>query len=408
MKQRTLKLFALIFFVLAGVMAFINSGHAQKSPAVASPVHNNGSIASPQSRAGDLLAPRSLTQQQGEKPAEQTFKNIQVLKGMPSSQLGIVMDFISSSLGVNCAYCHVVPQQFEKDDKPIKTTARKMMLMQFAINKDNKDIFGGTGAITCYTCHRGHTKPQVMPILPMAFNEGGPRGQARAAAENLPTVDQVLDKYLQAIGGKAAFEKLKTRVMIGTQINADGTTVPIEAYREAPDKVVLITTAKNGVTMYGYNGTVGWATSPRGARQLSGAQLAAAKRAADFYGDIKLRELYPNLEVVDHEKVGERDAIVLASQPSPNVIAKLYFDTQTGLLLRILTITQTVIAPIPEQLDFDDYRDVNGVKLPFTIRQSSVDDRNVWTRKYTEIKQNVPVDETKFNMPSPPPAAPSK
>ena len=132
------------------------------------------------------------------------------------------------------------------------------------------------------------------------------------------------------------------------------------------------------------------------------------KHGADFYGDIKLKELYPNLEVVDHEKVGERDAIVLASQPSPNVIAKLYFDAQTGLLLRILTITQTVIAPIPEQLDFDDYRDVNGVKLPFTIRQSSVDDRNVWTRKYTEIKHNVPVDETKFNMPSPPPAAPSK
>ena len=318
---------------------------------------------------------------------------------MPSSQLGIVMDFISSSLGVDCAYCHVVPQQFEKDDKPTKTTARKMMLMQFAINKDNKDIFGGTGAITCYTCHRGHTKPQVMPILPMAFNEGGPRGQARAAAENLPTVDQVLDKYLQAIGGKAAFEKLKTRVMTGTQVGADGTAIPIETYQEAPDKVVSILTAKNGVMMSGYNGTVGWAKSPRAQRQLSGGQLASMKRAADFYGDIKLKELYPNLEVVDREKVGERDAYLLASQPSPNRIEKLYFDTQTGLLLRIQTITQTVIAPVPEQTDFDDYRDVDGVKLPFIIRQSSVNPRDGWTRKYTEIKHNVTIDEAKFNMP---------
>jgi hypothetical protein len=399
MKMRTLKLFTLAFFVLAGVMAFINHSHAQKSQATGKLIQNSDSIAAAQVHAAALLSPLALSQQQGEKPAEQTFKNIQVLKGMPSSQLGIVMDYISSSLGVDCAYCHVVPQQFDKDDKPTKTTARKMMLMQFAINKDNKDIFGGTGAITCYTCHRGHTKPQVMPILPMAFNEGGPRGQARAAAENLPTVDQVLDKYLQAIGGKAAFEKLKTRVMTGTQTGADGTTIPIETYQEAPDKVVSILTAKNGVMMSGYNGTVGWVKNPRGQRQLNGAQLAAMKHGADFYGDIKLKELYPNLEVVDHEKVGERDAIVLASQPSPNVIAKLYFDAQTGLLLRILTITQTVIAPIPEQLDFDDYRDVNGVKLPFIIRQSSVDDRNVWTRKYTEIKQNVPVDETKFNMP---------
>lgn len=402
MKTRTLKLFALLCFVLAGVMAFINSSHAQKSQAIASLIDNSNSSVSSDSRADDLLSPHALSQQQGDKPAEQTFKNIQVLKGMPSSQLGLVMDYISSSLGVDCAYCHVVPQQFDKDDKPTKTTARKMMLMQFAINKDNKDIFGGTGAITCFTCHRGQTKPQTIPTLPMAFNEGGSRERQRAAAESLPTADQVLDKYMQAIGGSAAFQKLKTRMMTGTQTGADGTAVPIVAYREAPDKAVLIMTTKNGVQMIGYNGTVAWASSPRGARALNGMQLAAAKRAADFYGDIRLKELYSNLEVVDREKVGDRDAIVLASEPSPGVLSKLYFDAQTGLLLRVLTITQTVIAPIPEQMDFDDYRDVNGVKLPFTIRQSSVDDRNVWTRKYTEIKHNVPVDEAKFNMPPAP------
>jgi hypothetical protein len=397
MKQRTLKLFALIFFVLAGVMAFINSGHAQKSQTDASLVHNNGSIASSQSRAGDLLAPRSLAQQQGDKPAEQTYKNIQVLKGMPSSQLNAVMDFISGALGVNCAYCHVVPTM-EKDDKPTKATARKMMLMQFAINKDNKDIFDGTGAITCYTCHRGQPKPQVIPMLPQSLPAVGAPGQAKAA-ESLPTADQVLDKYMQAIGGKAAFEKLKTRVKKGTQTGADGTAITIEAYQEAPDKAVTILTAKNGVTMTGYNGTVGWAKNPRGQRQLSGAQLASMKRGADFYSDINLKQRYPNLEVVDREKVGERDAIVLASQPTPDRIEKLYFDTQTGLLLRTQTITQTVIGPVPEQTDYDDYRDVDGVKLPFIIRQSEVNPRDGWTRKYTEIKHNVPVDETKFNMP---------
>jgi hypothetical protein len=369
MKKRTLKLSALLLFVLASFLAFINSGHAQ---------------------------------QQGDKPAEQVRKNIQVLKGLPDSQLGAVMDFMSSSLGVNCAYCHVVPQM-EKDDKPAKAIARKMILMQFAINKDNKDIFGGTGGITCFTCHRGQTKPQVMPVLPVAL----PAAEQAKVAETLPTVDQVLEKYVQAMGGKSAFEKLKSRVMTGSQIGANGTAIPLETYQAAPDKVVtILTTPKQGVMMSGYNGKVGWVKNQRGQRQLSGAQLEQMKHGADFYGDLKLKEMFPGLEVVDREKVGERDAYVLASQASPNRIEKLYFDTQTGLLLRIQTITQTLLAPIPEQMDFEDYRDVDGIKLPFTVRQSAVDARDGWTRKYTEIKQNVPVDDTKFNPPPTPAAAP--
>src|SRR5207248_631629 len=155
---------------------------------------------------------------------------------------------------------------------------------------------------------------QVMPVLPQILPAVGTQVPAKAA-ENLPTADQVLDKYMQAIGGRAAYEKLKTRVMKGSQIVADGTTIPLEIYQVAPDKMASILTSKQGVFMSGYNGTVGWAKSPRAQRQLSGGQLASMKRAADFYGDIKLKELYPNLEVVDREKVGERDAIVLASQP---------------------------------------------------------------------------------------------
>jgi hypothetical protein len=372
MKKRTLKLSALLLFVLASFLAFITSGLAQQ-------------------------------QQGGDKPAEQVRKNIQVLKGLPDSQVIPVMQFMSTSLGVNCAFCHVNTGgkwEFEKDDKPEKITARKMILMQFGINKGNKDIFGATGAISCFTCHRGQTKPQVMPMLPVSL----PAGEAKAA-EPLPTVDQVLDKYVQAMGGRAAIEKLKSRVMKGSQITADGTAIPVETYQAAPDKVVsILTTPKQGVMMSGYNGHIGWVKNQRGQRELSGAQLADMKRGADFYGDLKLKEMFPGLEVVDREKVGERDAYVLASQSSPSRIEKLYFDTQTGLLLRIQTITQTLLAPIPEQTDFEDYRDVDGIKLPFTIRQSAVDARNGWTRKYTEIKQNVPVEDAKFN---PPPAAPA-
>lgn len=368
MKQITLKLSVLSLFILAGGLIFIRGGHAQ---------------------------------QQGDKPAEQQFKNIQVLKGMPSSQLGVVMDFISSSLGVRCDFCHV-PQAFDKDDKPAKLTARKMMLMQFAINKDNKDIFGATGGVTCYTCHRGQSNPQVMPMLPISM-AGGEAGPSKPA-ETLPTVDEVLNKYMQAVGGEAAYRKIHSRFLKGTQVTMEGAEIPVETYEVAPDKLVTImTTQRQGVMMNGYNGKVGWQKGPRGQREMMGAQLAAMKRSADFYGDIKLKEMYPGLEVVDREKVGDRDAIVLASQASPTRIEKLYFDAQTGLLIRFQSITQTPLGPVPDQFDFEDYRDVDGIKLPFTMRHSPVEAREGWTRKYTEIKQNVSIDETKFN---PPPAAP--
>ena len=369
MKQTRLKLIALSLFILAGGLSLIGSSWAQ--------------------------------QHQPDKPVEQTRKNIKVLNGLPESQLFPVMNFISNSLGVNCGYCHVrtgETWEFEKDDKPEKATARKMMLMQFSINKGNRDIFGTTGVITCYTCHRGQTKPAVMPMLPLAQMA---RGTAARPNEALPTVDQVLEKYVQAIGGKAAFEKLNTRVMKGTHTLPDGTALPVETYQAAPNKLVSVMTTKNGEVMNGYNGTTGWTKNPRGQRELSGAQLEQMRRAADFYADVKPKETFPDLTFSGRQKLGDRDVYVLESKASDAAIEKLYFDTQTGLLLRIQTITQTLLAPLPSQTDFEDYREVDGVKLPFTIRQSFVDYRNDWTRKYTEVKHNVPIEDAKFN---PPPA----
>jgi hypothetical protein len=380
MKQTTLKLSAVVLFLVACGTVFVRSSLAQNP--------------------------------QADKPVEQTRKNIQVLKGLPDSQLFTVMNFIRTSLGVSCAYCHVNSGgdkwEWEKDDKPTKVIARKMMQMQFALNQGNKDIFGATGGVTCFTCHRGQTKPQVMPTLPQPEPAGGAAGEAKPEpGAPLPTVDQVLDKYVQAVGGEAAFRKLNTRVMKGTQVTFDGTSIPLETYQAAPDKIVSLLTTKGGTVGSGYNGKVGWAKNPRGMRQMSGAQLEMMRRAADFYADVKPRETFPNLTIAGREKIGDRDAIVLLSKVSDTRTEKLYFDAQTGLLLRILAVTQTMLAPIPEQTDFEDYREVDGVKLPFTIRQSFVDPWVGWTRKYTEVKHNVAVDATKFDPPPPPPAAPA-
>jgi hypothetical protein len=376
MKLRVLKLLVIMLFVLAGVSAFrLTGGHAQ--------------------------------QPQGEKTVEQTRKNIQVLKGLPDSQLFPLMNFIRTSLGVSCAYCHVNSGgdkwAWESDDKPEKVTARKMMLMQLEINKGNRAIFGTTAVVTCYTCHRGQTKPLAVMLLPQAPPAGGPGAdKPKADATALPSAEQIIAKYEQAIGGRAAHDKLKSRIMKGTQITSDGTALPLEVYQVAPNKLATIVTTKGGPMMSGYNGNVGWMKNARGQREMSGGQLAQMKLAAAFAGDFMFREMYPGMAVVGKEKINEREAYVLASQVSDHRTERLYFDTETGLLLRILSSTQTLLAPLPEQTDFEDYRDVDGVKLPFTIRQSFVDPWTGWTRKFTEIKHNVPVDDTKFNMPPAP------
>lgn len=376
MKLKIQKLLVVVLSLMAGVVVFSTTGgHAQ--------------------------------QQQAEKTVEQTRKNIQVLKGLPDSQLFMLMNFIRTSLGVSCAYCHVHSGEdnwnWESDEKPEKVIARKMMLMQLEINRGNRAIFGSTGAITCYTCHRGQTKPLAVMSLPLPPPEGGAGAEKpKAATESLPSVEQIIAKYEQAIGGRAAFDRLKSRTMKGTQTSTgDNTPRPLEVNQVAPNKILAIVTLPNGnASMTGYNGTTGWTKTPRGQRELTGAQLNQLKRSAEFSGGFKLRELYPGMVVTGKEKIGEREAYVVVSQVADNRTEKLYFDTQTGLLLRILAITQTVLAPLPEQTDFEDYREVDGVKLPFTVRQSYVDPWVGWTRNYTEIKHNVPVDETKFNMPT--------
>jgi hypothetical protein len=342
-----------------------------------------------------------------EKTLGQTGKNVKVLTDLPESQTFLVMNFMSASLGVRCDYCHVNEGGdkwvWESDAKPEKLTARRMMQMQIDINRGNKDILGTSGvAVTCFTCHRGQTKPANSPTLPIvptqaAFDAGTKKP---ATPETLPTVEQILDKYVAAIGGRATIERLNTRVSKGTQVIWNGTEFPFEIYQKSPDKYLDVTTRPVGVVNVGFDGTAGWLQGPRGVRDLGGAQLAELKRDADLRSDLRLRERYPDMAVAGKEKVGERDAYVIVSRISEKRIERLYFDAATGLLLRIAATTETPLARLPEETVFEDYRDVDGVKIPFVVRASYVDPFIGWTRKFTEIKHNVPVEDSKFTKPA--------
>lgn len=333
-----------------------------------------------------LTASTSLAQQQ---TAEQRFKNIQIFKGIPATQLEPTMAFISGSLGVRCNYCHVAGS-FEKDDKPTKLAARRMMQM---VREINKGSFNGEGAVSCFTCHRGKPAPVSIPVV--GQNLWAPVSPT-PKPEPLPSVKQILDRYVQALGGAAALQNIKTRTVKGSRIGADGVLVPEEVYQKAPDKLLTVTSYPQVVFRNGVNGTVVWGhSSQEGATPLPEQLVAQLKREAVFYKELKTEELYSNLSVLGKVQVGDSEAYVIQATPVGGPSEKLFFDVKSGLLVRRYSESDTALGKLPLQLDYEDYRVVDGIKQPFLMRWSMPG--RVWGRKIDEIKQNVEIDDTKFN-----------
>lgn len=262
------------------------------------------------------------------------------------------------------------------------------------------------------------TKPTIIALSLVACIAGmaqsaqqksKPVQEGANASASTPTVDQILDKYVQAIGGKAAFEKLKTRVMKGTSENLTTSRVAaIEIYAKAPNKRVEMVGAADYDSSRGFNGAVGWSLNmtETGFRELSGHGLAAEKREAEFHREIKLRDLYPRLTLAGKEKVGDREAYVIEATPADGDTEKLYFDVQTGLLIRRDgtiempkdgRIPVESLIKIPVESYFEDYREIDDVKLPFTVRHSLPGVRTI--TRFKEIKHNTPIGDAKFNKP---------
>jgi hypothetical protein len=221
--------------------------------------------------------------------------------------------------------------------------------------------------------------------------------QTTDSTKALPTVEQVLGKYVEAIGGNAAHQKLTTRVAMGEWENATrGVRCPIEIYAKAPNKrVELLDAPENrGATGRGYDGTAGWSMNytETGLRPLEGAELAAVGRESDFYRAIRLDRLYVGLTVMSGERIDGREVYIVEAVPESGDSEKLYFDGETGLLRR----RDVVYGKTPVQHHYEDYRDVDGIKLPFVLRSEGP--VRVITR-LTEVKHNVPIEDAKFKSP---------
>jgi hypothetical protein len=339
-----------------------------------------------------------------DKPVEQVRKNIQVLKGMPDSQLFLVMNAVGDALGVHCDYCHVKagtdPKTgedkwlWERDDKPQKLRGREMMRMVLDLNKTN---FGGRQAVTCYSCHRGALSVErVVPLPPRDFVGAG-NAEKRPA---LPTAEQIVNRYIAAVGGRDAGAKFKTTVFKGTIERSRGRSGSLEITIKGADKYLDKITTPQGVTTRGIDGTTAWVKSNDALRPLSPEVAAASlRRLLALYDAVKVTGQPAQMTVLGTEKIGDREAYVVAVAADPGTTRKLFFDVQTGLLSRTITITEMVLSPLQEQTDFEDYRDVDGVKLPFTIRASDLAAYDTATRRFTEIRHDAAVDDAIFELP---------
>jgi photosynthetic reaction center cytochrome c subunit len=338
------------------------------------------------------------------KKAEEQFKNIQTLKGIPADQVIPSMQFITASLGVECDFCHV-QGAFDKDDKKPKQTARKMMEMMFAINKEN---FEGHREVTCYSCHRGNAKPMAVPVVmteePKEAMGAPKKAEVETKESSGPSGAELLDKYLQAVGGAGAIDKVSSRVMKGT-IDAGGKAIPIDIYSKDPYKRISFTHMPEGDSVTGFDGHEGWMGSAgHPMREMHGGDVEGAAIDADLHLATHLKAMFSELKVHGTQKIGDSEAYAVVGEREGKTPIQLYFDTQTGLLVRMVRFGETALGRMPVQIDYADYKAVNGVKIPFRWMLARPSGR--FTIQVSDVQQNVQVEDAKFAKPAAPPEPP--
>jgi zinc protease len=227
---------------------------------------------------------------------------------------------------------------------------------------------------------------------------------SRAGAADAPSIDTIVEKYITAIGGKAALEKVTSRVM---KFKMESEMFPAsegEISTRAPNKQRSQTEVGGaGTVMEGFDGTVAWSKNPwEGLRVKTGDELAKVKRDTEFHRELKLKTLYPDLAYKGTEKVGDEEVYVLESKPSATSKERISFSTKTGLLVRQESVFEGAQGTVNVQMLAKEYKAFDGLKHPteMKIKVSAGGQNFEMTMKVTEIKQNVAIEDAKFAKPA--------
>jgi photosynthetic reaction center cytochrome c subunit len=340
--------------------------------------------------------------------AEQAFKNIQALRGISAADFMGTMGIMTAALGFDCSECHIAAGTDKVDwaaDTPRKVIARRMVNMVTGINQNN---FGGRQLVTCWTCHRGRDKPVVTPNLDLVYGMPTlePDDLVVASVPGLPKPDDIIDKYLQALGGGRLAE-ITSFTATGTSVGFGGFGGggAVQIYAKAPDQRSTIIEFKNApgrdASIRSYDGKIGWNKTPLtvlGEYQLSGSELDGARLDAQMAFPSQIKHVLTNLRTLQPTTINDRDVDVVQGNGPGRLFATLYFDKQTGLLTRMVRYGNSPIGRLPTQIDYADYREVDGVKLPFRFTFAWLDGRDAF--QLNDVRLNVPIDAAKFGRPT--------
>jgi photosynthetic reaction center cytochrome c subunit len=377
--------------------------------------------------AGVALAAPQAPSQQKAQTADQVFKNIQVLKGIPVDDFMGTMGIMSAAVGYDCSECHIGAGTERVDwaaDNPKKVIARKMVTMVAAINRDN---FSGRQVVTCWSCHHGRDRPATTPSMETVY--GTPSLEADDVLMQMPgqpPAEQIIDKYLQAIGGAQQLAAVKSYVAKGTSVGFGGFGGggQVQIFAKFPDQrttqIQFEAATGRGDSVRAYNGSVGWIKTPLAVLtdyELTGGELDGAKLDAELGFPGQIKQVLSNLRVglpttisdlpgpssqTSTEASGglgqDRVVNVVQGTGPRGLLVTLYFDKQSGLLLRVVRYGRTPIGRVPTQVDYADYRDVNGIKMPFHLTFAWLDGRDAI--QLSEVKANIPIDAAKFGRPA--------
>ena len=337
-----------------------------------------------------FFTPKGNTQTKTE-TAGQKFKSIKVLNDMPADQMGKVMNMMSASLGVDCKFCHASNDgDYEKEGNEHKDMARTMLKMTFELNKN---YFNGRPEINCNSCHKGISHPQPSFPLTPAVSQERPK-----QPEKKPLAEELVAKFETAIGGKENLAKINSRHIKAQRLEPDGKTTEAEEIWQKGNKILATTTYPS--KEYGdyivseiFDGKTASKFGNKSKIELKADEAEQIKREAQILlGDLK--SIYNKMDYRVLDKINGREVYWVNAVTADNQRDRLYFDVETGFLVRRSSGTPTVLGNHVFQVDYLDYKDFGGVKLPTTIKYSMP--QIYWTRKILEVKNNVNITDEKF------------
>jgi hypothetical protein len=342
--------------------------------------------------------------------AEEVFQNVQVMKGVPVDEFMGSMGYISNALAVSCTYCHVGEggggwSEYARDNDK-KQTARRMVLM---MNNINRTYFGGRRVVTCVSCHNSNNRPKVTADLARYYSAEttDEPDLIMRQAPGAPSADQVIGKYIEAVGGVRRLDALTSLVARGSYL-AYGEAEPrsVDVYVSRPNRHTMIVNTLSGPQTQTFDGTNGWlaipdAISPITLARVTGAELEGTRLDGDLFFPTRLQASLTGWTGAIPSVLGDKDVQVIQGiMPESKFPVKLYFDAESGLLLRQIRYTETPVGRNTWMLDYDDYREVNGVKVAFKriIRWQS----GQAVVELTDVRANAAVEASRFARPDDP------